>query len=195
MARRKLVTYADLDAMSIAEAKATLKVAPDGDHVVKAHPLDIPSFLIAKGRAVRDEAEIARVCARAATLRHTDQVDEEHDPRLLEAVKRGVISRSVLRDPSSIAVAMNAIAPVRVERVAKAAPDAAEAPKRVARPDDHVTAQAIALALEIDAKLLRRALRSLEVEKPAHGWAFAPSAVPALTKKIKVWLKVQEKRS
>lgn len=160
-----------------------------------AHPLDIPSFLIAKGRAVRDEAEIVRICARAEALRHNDQVEEEHDPRLLEAVKRGVISRSVLRDPSSIAVAMNAISPVRAERVAKAAPDAAEAPKRTVRPDDHVTAQTIALALEIDAKLLRRAFRALKLTKLTNGWSFASAEVPALTKKIKAWLKAQEKKS
>lgn len=161
--------------------------------VTPAHQLDIPGFLIAKGRPVRDEAEIARICARAATLRRNDQIDEEHDPRLLEAIRRGSVARSVLRDPLSIAVAMNAIAPVRIERVAKAAPDAAEAPKRAARPDDHVTAGALAEGLGIDAKLLRRALRSLKIEKPAHGWAFAPSAIPALTKKLKTWLKEQAK--
>lgn len=162
--------------------------------VTPAHQLDIPSFLIAKDRPVRDEAEIARICARAATLRRDDnQVDEEHDPRLLEAIKRGSVARNVLRDPVSIAIAMNVIAPVRAERVAKAAPDAAEAPKRAARPDDHITAGALAEGLGIDAKLLRRALRSLRIEKPDHGWSFAPSAIPALIKKLKAWLKEQAK--
>lgn len=160
-----------------------------------AHPLDIPSFLIAKGRVVRDEAEIARICARAEALRHNDQVEEEHDPRLLEAIKRGVIARSVLRDPSSIAVAMNAIAPVRAERVAKAAPDAADDAKPVQRreiPAEHVSALAIAADLKINPRLLRGWLRE-NIDKPTHGWAFPKTDVPALVKKIKAWLKAQEK--
>lgn len=157
-------------------------------NTVAAHPLDIPSFLIAKGRAVRDEAEVARVCAHAATLRSNDQVEEEHDPRLLEAVKRGVIARSVLRDPSSIAVAMNAIAPVRAERIAKAVPDAAEAPKRIARPDDHVSAQDIAQELGLLPRIVRAALRNI-MKKPDGGWAFPKADVPALVKKIKQELK------
>lgn len=148
---------------------------------VTAHPLDIPSFLIAKGRAVRDEAEVARVCAHAATLRSNDQVEEEHDPRLLEAVKRGVIARSVLRDPSSIAVAMNAIAPVRAERIA-------EAPKRIASPDDHVSAQDIAQELGLLPRIVRAALRNI-MKKPDGGWAFPKADVPALVKKIKQELK------
>lgn len=157
-----------------------------------AHPLDIPSFLIAKGRVVRDEAEIARICARAEALRHNDQVEEEHDPRLLEAIKRGVIARSVLRDPSSIAVAMNVIAPMRV---AKAAPDAADDAKPVQRreiPAEHVSALAIAADLKINPRLLRGWLRE-NIDKPTHGWAFPKTDVPALVKKIKAWLKAQEK--
>ena len=155
------------------------------------HPLDIPAFLVAKGRSPRDEAEIQRICARANAVRQP--IDEKHDPRLLEAMKRGVISRSVLRDPSSIAIALATIAPKSVERIEKSVADAAERPERVARPVDHVTAIELASTLDIDAKLLRQALRALKIDKPAYGWAFSKSDIPALTKRIKAWLK--EKKS
>jgi hypothetical protein len=154
-----------------------------------AHPLDIPDFLIAKGRPPRDEAEIQRICQRAEAMRADTDV-EDHDPRLVDMARRGLISRSVLRDPQSIVVALAEFTP-RVERVKKAVAEPTGDAKPVQHretPAGHVTALTIAAELGLSPKVVREALRNF-MKKPKGGWVFPQADVPAIVKKIKTELK------
>jgi hypothetical protein len=151
----------------------------------KPHPLDIPDFLIAKGRAPRDEAEIQRICQRAEALRAPELDPEDHDPRLVDMARRGLISRSVLHDPMSIVVALNDIS---LKKAARELAGSSDGVHHSQLPINRAGVPTLVAELGCTPQVVRKILRNL-MKKPAHGWAFAPADVPAIVKKIKAELK------
>lgn len=75
--------------------------------------------------------------------------------------------------------------PVKVAQRAPSTPKPASKPK----PEGLVTVASIADELKIDAKAARTALRKAKIEKPEHGWSFAPADVARITAAIKEHLK------
>jgi hypothetical protein len=164
-----------------------------------AHPLDIPAFLLAKGRGPRDEA----VC-RAMADRQASRGQEEvrHDPRISEAVRKGIIAASVLNDSTSQRLYLESITiedRSAIKVAAKAEREADKAAKRAVK-EMFVTVPELARELSkgkaerVRKTHIRMALDAAKWPRRDGHYKFLPDEVEAVTKVVLSWKPKKERK-